>query len=79
MRLSKGESEVLALDVFLKIILNLYVCHITHLIVDNLISLKKNSLLPFLLISMSHHRVRKRVGFSALVQQEMFKGVDIGN
>ena len=39
---------------------------------------EKNSLLPFLLISMSHHRLRKKEGFSALVQQEMFKGVDIG-
>ena len=27
---------------------------------------------------MSHHRVCKKVGFSALVLQEMFKGVDIG-
>ena len=36
MHFLKGELEVLALYAFLLINLNLYVCHITHLIVGNL-------------------------------------------
>ena len=32
----KGKLEILALDVFLYISLNLYVCHVTHSIVGNL-------------------------------------------
>ena len=36
MHFLKGELEVLALDVFLLISFNLYVCHTTHLIVGNL-------------------------------------------
>ena len=52
MHLLKGDFEVLVLDVFLYISLNLYVCHIAHLTEGNLNLFKKNSLLPFLLISM---------------------------
>ena len=36
MHFLKGELEVLALNVFLLKILNLYVCHISHFIVGNL-------------------------------------------
>ena len=60
MHFLKGELEVLALDVFLWISLNLYECHITHLIVDNLNFFQKICLLPFLLIQMSHHCIRKK-------------------
>ena len=84
MHFLKRELEFLTLDVFLQISKNSYVGHKTHLIVGNLNFFeRKKGLLPFLLISMqcdamSHHCVRKKVGFSALVQQEMFKRVDIG-
>ena len=77
MHLVKGNVKVLSLDVFLLISLNLYVRHITQLIVGNPNFYEKIILLPFLLISMSHHRVCK-VGFSALVHQEIGKGVDVG-
>ena len=69
MHFLKGELEVLALFIFLKIGLNFFVFHIKHLILGN----------PnFRLISMTHHCVRKKLGFSSLFQQEMFKVVDIG-
>ena len=71
MHLLKGELEVLALDAFLWISFKSYVCHITHLIVGNLNFFKKIYFTTFSIdINVPPSRTQK-VGFSALVQQEM--------
>ena len=74
----KGKLEVLALDVFLHISLNLYVCHVTHSIVGNLTFFENLYLTSFSIDINVPPSPTQKVGFSALVQQEMSKGVDIG-
>ena len=55
----------------------MYVCHVTHLIVGNLNFFEKSYVTTFSKnINVPPSRTQK-VGFSALVQQEMGKGVDI--
>ena len=78
MHFLKGKIEILALDVFLYISLNLYVCHVTHLIVGNLNFFEKRYFTTFsknINVPPSHPQ---NIGFYALVQQEMGKGINIG-
>ena len=76
--LLKGELEVLALGVFLQISLNLYVCHITHLIVGSLNFFEIFQFTTFSIDINVPPLCTQKVSFSALVQQETFKSIDIG-
>ena len=77
MHFLQGKIEILVLDVLSYISLNMYVCHVTHLIVGNLNFFEKSYATTFSKnINVPPSRTQK-VGFSALVQQEMGKGVDI--
>ena len=77
MHFLQGKIEILAVDVLLYISLNLFLCHVTHLIVRNLNFIGKSYVATFSKnINVPPSR-RQKVGFSALVQQEMGKRVDI--
>ena len=60
MNFLQGKKEILGLYLFLDISLNLYVFHVTHLIVGNLNFHEKGMLLHFLKISMCQHHLRKK-------------------
>ena len=78
MHFLQGKIEISALYVLLCISLNMYVCHVTHLIVGNLNFFEKSYDTTFSKnINVPPSRTQN-VGFSGLVQQEMGKGVDIG-
>ena len=76
MHFLRSKIEIFALDVFLCIHLNCNVCHVAPLIEGNLNFFITNILLPFLRYQCLTIAYRN-AGFSALVQQEMGKGVDI--
>ena len=76
MHLLKGELEVLDLDALLLINFNLYVCHIKPLIVGNLYFYILYWTTFSIDINVPPLHTQK-VSSSALVHQEMGKGIDI--
>ena len=59
--------------------MNCFVCHITDLLVGNHNFFKKKMFTTFSIDINVPPSPTQKVGFFALVQQEMAKGVDIGN